>query len=99
MFGNSQFLGGTPLKPLKKLAIAAVAVTGLVGLGGCSGSAKEADLEKFYAGVQEQKKGRIKPLPPFETVSPLPIRRATCAARLNHLLRCRLRASPVAARR
>ncbi len=54
----------------RKLAIAALAVTGLVGLSGCSGSAKEADLEQFYAGIQEQKKGRIKPLPPFETVAP-----------------------------
>ena len=43
---------------------------GLISLVGCSGSARENDLEEFYATVQSQGKGRIKPLPPFETVAP-----------------------------
>lgn len=56
--------------PSGKLVAAAVAATIMAGLAGCSGSAKERDLNNFYASVQEQKKGRIKPLPPFETVPP-----------------------------
>jgi len=46
-----------------------VTVSALV-LTGCGGSAKEQDLEDFYSTVQNQGKGRIKPLPPFETVAP-----------------------------
>lgn len=55
---------------VRKLIVTAFVVIGLVGLAGCSGSAREAELNAFYASVQEQKKGRIKPLPPFETVAP-----------------------------
>ena len=50
--------------------ISALLVGTLVALTGCGGSAKEQDLESFYARVQNQGKGRIKPLPPFETVAP-----------------------------
>lgn len=49
---------------------AAVLAVAVLSLAGCSGSAKEEDLEDFYATVQNQGKGRIKPLPPFETVAP-----------------------------
>ena len=52
------------------LANAVIAASLLLGLAGCSGSAKEQDLEKFYAETQAQGKGGIKPLPPFETVAP-----------------------------
>ena len=45
-------------------------VIGALTLAGCGGSAKERDLEEFYSTVQNQGKGRIKPLPPFETVAP-----------------------------
>ncbi len=54
----------------RRLVVAVCVTTMLAGLTGCSGSAKEKDLNNFYASVQEQKKGRIKPLPPFETVAP-----------------------------
>mgnify|MGYP001082813697 CR=1 FL=1 len=54
----------------RKLVRMAMTVIVIGVLGGCSGSAKEDELNRFYAGVQEQKKGRIKPLPPFETVAP-----------------------------
>jgi len=60
----------TKLGLLRKFVGCAVAATALIGLAGCSGSAKEKDLNNFYTSVQEQKKGRIKPLPPFETVAP-----------------------------
>jgi len=49
---------------------AALCTALLLTLGGCSGSAKENDLQKFFDTVQSQGKGRIQPLPPFETVAP-----------------------------
>jgi len=52
------------------LARALAGLALLAGLVGCSGSARESELENFYATVQQQGKGRIKPLPPFETVAP-----------------------------
>jgi len=45
-------------------------IAGALTLAACGGSAKEKDLEAFYSTVQNQGKGRIKPLPPFETVAP-----------------------------
>ncbi|MEM7220309.1 MAG: pilus assembly protein PilP [Pseudomonadota bacterium] len=42
----------------------------LLALAGCSSNQKEADLEAFYDKVENEGKGRIDPLPPFEQVAP-----------------------------
>ena len=41
-----------------------------IALAGCSSSAKNDELDAFYKEVEEQGKGRIEPLPPFEQVAP-----------------------------
>jgi len=58
------------MRNLYKLIGSLLMAVGVLTLAGCGGSAKEQDLEDFYSTVQNQGKGRIKPLPPFETVAP-----------------------------
>ena len=52
------------------LRFSLVLLTCVVALSGCSSSAKNAELDAYYEQVEQQGKGRIEPLPPFEQVAP-----------------------------